>query len=205
MALSCGKIITIGHDDNNYLNVLYEDSYSSSRTFHQRKTYYLCQANDIGCLKKNINLGTKDFSFFFVDFDAIKIKFCNSSIVVFDRNSLSVMKAFSLVKAFSYSGCVGNLPSSTFFPKDICTDQDGNFIVIDSYDNTVHFLYRRGEFVQLIMSAEDGLQGITYVALDNSGLLTLWLGCMDGIVFFADYDYLKNTSREERRLKKRRK
>ncbi|XP_078319682.1 uncharacterized protein LOC144621047 [Crassostrea virginica] len=146
MTLSCGNIITIGHDDNNYLNILYEDSYSSPRTFHQRKTYYFCQANDIGCLKKEtINLGTKDFSYPFFDFSAIKTEFCNSSIVVFYRNSLSVMKGFSLVELFSYSGCVGNLPRSTFSPKDICTDQDGNFIVIDSYDNTVHLLNRRGD------------------------------------------------------------
>lgn len=185
MTLSCGNIITIGHDDNNYLNVLYEVSFYHSS--NQRKNYYLCQANDMGCLKKEpINLGTKDFFGFF---NSAAFKFCNSTIVEFHRNSLSVMKAFSLVEAFSYSGCVGNWPSSTFSPKDLCTDQDENFIVIDSYDNTVHLLNRRGEFVQLIMSAEDGLHGITCVALDSSGWL--WLGCMDGIVFFADYDYLK--------------
>ena len=65
MTLSCGNIITIGHDDNNYLNVLYEDPYSTSRTFLQRKNYFLCQVNDIGCLKKKTtNLGAKEFIFF---------------------------------------------------------------------------------------------------------------------------------------------
>lgn len=50
------------------------------------------------------------------------------------------------------------------------------------------------------MSAEDGLSGITRVAMDTFGWL--WMGNKDGSIHFANYQHFKSTTRRDRYLEK---
>lgn len=129
-----------------------------------------------------------------------RFKICLSSFVEIDCRRISVNKGFTFNDFFSYSGRRGDYPPGTFSPADVCTDPDSNFIVIDSHDNTVHLLDPKGEFLRIIMSAEDELSGISRIAMDTFGWL--WLGCQDGSIHFANYEYFKTTSRRDRYLEK---
>lgn len=129
-----------------------------------------------------------------------RFKICLSSFVEIDCRVISVKKGFTFNDLFSYSGRRGDYPSGTFSPADVCTDPDSNFLVIDSHDNTVHLLDPKGEFLRIIMSAEDELSGITRIAMDTLGWL--WMGCNDGSIHFANYEYFKTSSRRDRYLEK---
>lgn len=89
---------------------------------------------------------------------------------------------------------------SKFCPADVCTDPDGNFLVLDSHDDTVHLLDPKGKFVRILMSAEDGLRGIKCITMDAFGWLQI--GCKDGIVHFVDYQHFRSTNRKERCLQR---
>lgn len=62
-----------------------------------------------------------------------------------DKITITIGLEFKVL--FSYTGSIGCDPSSTFSPVDVCTDPDGNFLVIDSVDNTVHLLDSKGRFL----------------------------------------------------------
>lgn len=83
----------------------------------------------------------------------------------------------------------------------ICTDPDGNYLVTNSLDNTVHLLDTNGDFLKILMSTEDGLSGIKRIALDTFGWL--WVGCKDGAIHYANYQYFKSTTRQDRYLEKK--
>lgn len=85
-----------------------------------------------------------------------------------------------------------------FCPAGVCADVDGNFLVIDSNDDTVHLLNPKGEFLRIIMSTDDGLRDTTCIAIDTFGWL--WIGCKYGKVHFANYQYFKSTTRQDRYL-----
>lgn len=63
-------------------------------------------------------------------------------------------KELSLNSLFSYAGSSGNKPNAISSPVDICTDLDGNVLVINSEDDKVHLLDPKGKFLKIIKSAE---------------------------------------------------
>ena len=107
-------------------------------------------------------------------------------------------KALTFTKRFSYHGSVGIKPSETFSPIDLCEDSDGNFLIIDLNDDSVHLLDSEGKFVRIIMSNEDGLCQVSCIAMDTAGWL--WIGQKTGQMHFANYRYVNNTTREKRSL-----
>lgn len=107
------------------------------------------------------------------------------------------------VCTFSYRGKIGNNLVSTFSPADACTDPDGNYLVLDSNDNTVHLLDQNGNFLRIVMSAEDGLRGIRSIELDMYGWI--WIRCSDGAMHFVNYQHFKRTTRKERYLQRQKK
>lgn len=132
-----------------------------------------------------------------------RFKIIQSSLMVMDTHAhkITMTNGFEFDgDLFSYSGSIGCDPSSTFSPVDVCTDPDGNFLVIDSHDDTVHLLDPKGDFLRIIMSAEDGLSGIERIAMDSLGWF--WIGCYDGTMHFANYQHFKNTTRRDRYLEK---
>lgn len=132
-----------------------------------------------------------------------RFKIIQSSVMIIDTRAhkITMTNGFEFDgDLFSYSGSIGCDPSSTFSPVDVCTDPDGNFLVIDSHDDTVHLLDPKGDFLRIIMSAEDGLSGIERIAMDSLGWF--WIGCDDGTMHFANYQHFKNTTRRDRYLEK---
>lgn len=194
LLFSCGneKPLCIGHDAANYLTIITEAIKTQSSDF--KKMFLIRFIDEMGCLSKPTCSKTS-----FEGFGRLKI--CLSSFVKIYYTSISVYKGFTFECLFSYSGRKGDNPSSTFSPADVCTGPDSNFLVIDSGDNTVHLLDPKGEFLRIIMSDEDGLRGITKIAMDSFGWL--WMGCEDGSIHFANYEYFKTTSRRDRYLEKR--
>lgn len=128
------------------------------------------------------------------------MKVHKSSFLITDTNKVFVTKGLTFDSLFSYNGSIGNKPASTFSPADVCTDLDGNFLVLDSHDDTVHLLDPKGKFLRIIMSAEDGLSGIKCITMDAFGWLQI--GCKDGMLYFVNYQHFKSTTRKERCLQR---
>lgn len=101
---------------------------------------------------------------------------------------------------FSYSESLGCDPSLTFSRASVCADQDGNFLVADSHDNTVHLLDRTGKFLRINMSPEDGPCGIERIVVKS--LERLWIGCNDGTIHFVNDQHFKSTTRRDRYLER---
>ncbi|XP_056016879.1 uncharacterized protein LOC130053564 [Ostrea edulis] len=190
VTLHCEKVLCIGHDYENYITLVI--SLKEKESFGFQTNYYVCNVNDSGCVptKQNVYIYGK----------TCRLKLQAFSLVQIQEDKISVHKGYSGRRLFSYSGCVGNEPSSTFKPSDVCTDTKNNFLVIDSYDNTVHLLNPKGKPLRVIMLAEDGLCGVNCIAMDEFDWL--WLGCKDGALHFANYQYFKTTTRKERHLMK---
>lgn len=94
---------------------------------------------------------------------------------------------------FFYFGSIGCNFLFIFFLVDVCIDLEGNFFVIDFYDDMVYFLDLKGKFLWIIMFVEDGLSGIECIVMDSLGWF--WIGCDDGMMYFVNYDYFKNIMR----------
>lgn len=188
------QALCIKHNAGSYLVILSESVQSNKSS-----KLYVRIFNEIGCLTKPTCSYVKHriMSYLFG-----RIKICHSSFVQISSqdHAIFVYKGFTFDCLFSYSGCIGCDPSCTFYPADVCTDSDDNFLVIDSKDNTVHLLDPNGKFLRIIMSAEDGLSGITRVAIDTFGWL--WMGNKDGSIHFANYQHFKSTTRQDRYLEK---
>lgn len=192
MSFNCDSVVCIGHDDAVYLVVVLKISYMiGNKTFGN---YAICKIDDTGCHAKPYQTAESS--------NVLKgrIKIHKSSFVIMDTHQVHVTKGFIFEYLFSYTGSIGNQPASTFSPADVCTDPDGNFLVIDSHDDTVHLLDKKGKFLQIIMSAEDGLSGIKCIAMDAFGWLRI--GCNDGMVHFVNYQHFKSTTRKERCLQR---
>lgn len=189
--------LCIEHNAENYL-VLFSETIrprgkSSHKTELKVRIFY-----EIGCLTKPTCSYKKDSILtYFLD----RIKTCRSSFVMISTNNITVYKGFTFNEWFRYSGRNGYDPSFPFSPADVCADADGNFLVIDSNDDTVHLLDPKGEFLRSIMSTDDGLSGITCIAIDTFGWL--WIGCKNGMVHFANYQHFKSTTRRDRYLEKK--
>ena len=198
MKLHCNDIISMNHDDTNYLIVLYVldlpmlfCTKTQKLKENSHYNYEVGLFDDMGCPHAPIfKLGCHPK----LNFRQCKI--IQSSIVIFHGNSVVVNKGLTFTKRFSYHGSIGNNPSKTFSPIDLCADSDGNFLIIDSNDDSVHLLDTEGKFVRIIMSKEDGLCQVSCIAMNSDG----WLGIgqKTGQMHFANYHYVKTTTREQR-------
>lgn len=200
ISLGDEEALCIEHDAENYLITLTvsERESKSMGNLYEIKIRFI---NEMGCLIEPVRSikQVTDSS----DYMPPRFKIIQSSLMVIDThaNRITMTIGFQFDdELFSYSGSIGCDPSSTFSPVDVCTDLDGNFLVIDSHDDTVHLLDPKGEFLKIIMSAEDGLSEIERIAMDSLGWL--WIGCDDGTMHFANYRYFKNTTRQDRYLEK---
>lgn len=195
ITLNCEEVLCIGHGYENFITLVFsliEKEYKNF-TFVRVTNYYVCKLNDMGCVLRKRKLPNNVMNG--------RFKLHVLSLVKIEEHRITVYDGYYYFPLFSYSGCVGIQPSSTFSPADLCTDSKNNFLVIDSYDNTVHLLDPTGKLLGVIMLAEDGLHGINCVAMDKFDWL--WLGCKDGAIHFANYQYFKTTTRKERRLMKK--
>lgn len=193
MSFSCQKVLCIGHGVTAYLVVVLK-----SLTILENKTKYnICTIDDTGCITKPIQ--TFDSS----SMRQGRLKLNKSSFVFIDTHTICVTKGLTFESMFTYRGNVGNKPASTFSPADVCTDPDDNYLVIDSYDNTVHLLDQKGKFLRILMSADDGLRGIKCIEMDM--FEWIWMGCNDGDVHFVNYQHFKSTTRKERCLQRQKK
>ena len=66
-----------------------------------------------------------------------------------------------------------------FCAKDICCDQQGRIMVTDFLNHAVHVLSADGQFLQYLLTAQDGLVYPRSLALHDD---TLWVGCDNGVV-----------------------
>lgn len=153
--------------------------------------------DEIGCLTKPTCSYRKDK---IMPHSLDRIKTCGSSFVLISTHNITVYIGFTFNEWFRYSGRNGYDPSFPFCPADVCADVDGNFLVIDSNDDTLHLLNPKGEFLRIIMSTDDGLRDTTCIAIDTFGWL--WIGCKYGKVHFANYQHFKSTTRQDRYLER---
>lgn len=133
------------------------------------------------CINKRIFVSDEANKFVTIDERTVKVVECTRDIV-------KVIKA--------YRGCVGTSPAYSFSPRDIAVDMRGNILVAVFNDNAIHLLDQTLTFQKLLMTAEDGLQRPTSVALDAEGYL--YVGCEDGQIHVMNYQYLLNTNRQTR-------
>lgn len=194
MSFDCDSVLCMDHDEAAYLVVVLKCIFKNVINPYIR--YNICTIDDTGCHTKP----SQTFESSYFTYTKGRIKIIKSSFVTIDPNKVYMTKGLTFNNLFSYNGCIGNNPASTFSPVDVCTDPDGNFLVIDSHDDTVHLLDKKGTFLRIIMSTEDGLSGIKCMSLDAFGWLLI--GCNDGMVHFVNYQYFKSTTRKERCLQR---
>ena len=192
ITLHCEEIMAMAYeiDVRRYLKVLYVSSSQISQN-SRSKTYELITVDNKGSFGRVLKYGAW--------FDINHIKLLSSSIVDFRENSVFLRRETNFSTIFSYSGSVGNCPSKTFSPIDLWKDPDGKFLVIDSYDNTVHMLDTNGKFLSIIMSREDGLCTLSCIAMDTSTWLCL--GQTDGMTHFLNHHNIKRAIRVMRMSK----
>lgn len=199
ISLGDEEALCIEHDAENYLitlTVSEKESISEENIFELKIRFI----NEMGGLMKPVPSIKGSASLYDMP---PRFKIIQSSLMVMDTHAHNIIMTNGFEfdgELFSYSGSIGCDPSSTFSPVDVCTDSEGNFLVIDSHDDTVHLLDPKGKFLRIIMSAEDGLSGIERIAMDSLGWF--WIGCDDGTMHFANYDHFKNTTRRDRYLEK---
>ena len=190
MEMICDEVCAISHDGTCYLRVLY--FIKDKNVFDQViKRFMVSFVDDMGCKKKEKNLGDRSGE------SSGRFKFDTFGIVEMTINQISVKKELDINwNLFSYSGSVGSEPKSRFRPTDLCRDDEGSFLIVDSHDSTVHLLDSTGKFLRIIMSPEDGIETIQCIAVDSLGWLRL--GCDDGSVLHAYYRYFRDTPRIKR-------
>lgn len=192
MSFDCQEVLCIGHDVTAYLLVVLK-----CLSFVGNTIYYICTLDDTGCVTKPIQ-----------KFDSSnvregRLKLHKSSFVIIDTHIIYVTKGLTFDSLFTYRGKVGNKPASTFSPADVCTDPEDNYLVIDSYNNTVHLLDPKGKFLRILMYADDGLKGIKCIEIDM--FEWIWMGGNDGVMHFVKYQHFKSTTRKERCLQRQKK
>lgn len=183
--LELTEVICMGHDASAYL-VLF-----GTRTIYGIISYHIYAIDDVGR-----NTYSKQY-LASSDVKKGRYKLHQSSFLIIDTHEVHVTKGLDIDILFSYSGVKGK---SIFCPADICTDSDSNYLVVDSFDDTVHLLDPNGNFLRILMSAEDGPSGIKCIVMN--GEKCLCIGCQDGMVHAMNYQYFKSTTRKERCLQR---
>lgn len=64
---------------------------------------------------------------------------------------------------------------------DIICNQDGDILIADENNHTLHVLRQDGVFLHLIITQKAGLQWP--MALAMNGISNIWVGCKNGQVF----------------------
>ena len=78
---------------------------------------------------------------------------------------------------FTYTGQASL--KKKFSALDVCCDQHGRIILTDFYNHSIHVLSADGQFLQYLLTAQDGLVYPRSLALRDG---TLWVGCSNGVV-----------------------
>nr|XP_022288542.1 uncharacterized protein LOC111100742 [Crassostrea virginica] len=151
MEMICYNVCAISHDGTCYLRVLYFDKCENSKD-EIIERFMVSFVDDMGCKKKEMSVGDRSGG------SHGRFMFDTFGIAELTDNQISVKKGLDInLDLFSYSGSVGNDPKSKFRPTDLCRDNEGLFLIVDSYDSTVHLLDTTGKFLRIIMSPEDGI------------------------------------------------
>ena len=66
-----------------------------------------------------------------------------------------------------------------FIPRGLCTDNTGHVIITDHGNNTVHILDKDGQFLQYLLTREQGLRGPWSIDVDSEG--NAWVGDFHGV------------------------
>ena len=78
---------------------------------------------------------------------------------------------------FTYTGQASL--EADFHALDVRCDQNGRIMITDCYNHTIHVLSADGQFLQYLLTSQDGLVYPRSLALRDD---TLWIGCDDGVV-----------------------
>ena len=65
-----------------------------------------------------------------------------------------------------------------FTPRDVCTDEMGRVLIIDSDNNRVHILDKEGQFIQYVLTSQQGLDHPKTIDVDGEGWV--WVGEENG-------------------------
>ena len=84
------------------------------------------------------------------------------------------------VVKFTYTGHTSL--EEPFSASDICCDQYKRIMLTDTLNDAVHVLSADGDFLQFLLTTQDGLWGPKSLALRED---TLWVGCCKGEVFIV--------------------
>ena len=82
---------------------------------------------------------------------------------------------------YEYSGQGGK----EFAPLDVCTDHMGHILITDYDNNRVHILDQEGQFMQYILTSQQGLDRPTTIDVDKEGYI--WVGEFNRCVKVARY------------------
>ena len=63
---------------------------------------------------------------------------------------------------------------SKFYPRDVCTDQMGHVLIANYYNHGVHILDQEGQFIQYILTSQQGLCEPVAIDVDSEGYV--WVG-----------------------------
>ena len=86
------------------------------------------------------------------------------------------------------SGYYGQVDNK-FTPREVCADHIGNVLVTDYINRKVHILDKEGQFLQYLLTSDQGLRRPCTISVDNEGCAWVGefvLGCK-GIVKIAKY------------------
>ena len=75
--------------------------------------------------------------------------------------------------------------SKPFAPVDVCTDEMGLVLITDHDNKRVHILDQEGQFIQYVLTSQQGLDCPTTIAVDREGYV--WVGEVGGHVKVARY------------------
>ena len=71
---------------------------------------------------------------------------------------------------YKYSGRDGK----EFAQADVCTDEIGHVLITDNENQCVHILDQEGQFIQYVLTTQQGLEGPTTIDVDKEGYV--WVG-----------------------------
>ena len=89
---------------------------------------------------------------------------------------------------FEYSGP----DTKGLYPSDICTDNSGHVLITDLGNHRVHILDRDGQFIQFLLTAEQGMCHPYSIDVDSKG--NAWVGELKGKVKIVQYLQYEITS-----------
>ena len=73
----------------------------------------------------------------------------------------------------------GQDDGKVFAPADVCTDQMGHVLITDFNNNRVHILDQEGQFIQYVLTSQQGMDYPTTIDVDREGYV--WMGQYHGL------------------------